>query len=115
MISVEGIRAIIAQYEKFGWRLRRVLLTPELRKQLDNTAGSLFGNAEVIDFDLDAAWFSRPSRGNGVAWEIRRLDDFPLALVDVIDVDTDEDSSEEVFSRLEADLRDRIKEGHTAH
>ena len=112
MISVDGIAAIIAQYERFGWRLRRVLLTPELRKQLGDTSSPLFRNAEIVNRDLDAAWFSRPSRGNGVAWEIRRLDDFPFALVEVIEVDADDDIADEVFSRLESDLRARIKKRH---
>jgi len=115
MISADGIRAIIAQYDRFGWRLRRVLLTPELQKQLDGAGPPLFGNAEIVGSDLDAAWFSRPSRGNGVAWEIRRLDDFPFALVEVINVEAEDDSADEVFSRLEADLRDRIKTGHNVH
>lgn len=108
MISAEGVKALIAQYEKFGWRLRRVLLTRELRARIGDTIGTLFGSAEVFDSDLDAAWFSRPSRGNGVAWEIRRLDDQPFALVEVVDVEADEDATDDVFSKLEADLRGRI-------
>ncbi|HEY2866258.1 MAG TPA: hypothetical protein VGJ02_04140 [Pyrinomonadaceae bacterium] len=108
MISAESIEAIIAQYDKFGWRLRRVLLTRELRDRLGHAAEEMFGNAEMVDSDIDTAWFSRPSPEHGVAWEIRRLDDFPFALVEVIDIDADPDTIEEVRASLESDLRDRI-------
>ena len=106
MISADGVRAIIAQYEKFGWRLRRVLVTEELREYLGNEISGHFRNADVVDSDLDAAWFSRPSRGAGVAWEVRMLDDLPFALVEVVDVD-DDDALEGVLLRLENDLRSR--------
>lgn len=112
MISAEGISALVAQYEKFGWRLRRVLLSPELRKQLGETAPSLFRSAEIIASDLAAAWFSRPSLETGVAWEIRRLDDVPFALVEVVD---DDDLLDDVLTRLENDLRDRINKSSTSH
>lgn len=114
MISADGIAAIVAQYESFEWRLRRVLLSPELRERLGQTATALFGSAEIVDSDLDAAWFSRPSRGASVAWEIRRLDDFPFALVEVIEVD-DEDALGDIFARLENDLRDRINKPSLPH
>ncbi|HYJ91739.1 MAG TPA: hypothetical protein VEV84_10545 [Pyrinomonadaceae bacterium] len=107
MIDEEGIRAIITQYEKFSWRLRRALLTSELRDRLGSSLTGLFGNAEIIDSDLDAAWFSRPSKGKSIAWELRRLDEFPFALVEVVDIDSLELT--EVFERLEDDMRNRVR------
>ena len=97
MIDADSVRQILAQYEKHGWVLRRVLLSGSLRPSLLDSAGSLFGDAEVRPAEIDALWFSRSSRPGVTAWEIRHLSNHPYALVTSV---RDEFSPEEAGSVL---------------
>ena|SRR6266567_2643052 len=85
MIEADAIGEIIKTYQKHGWILRRVLLSAELKKGLGKHIEPLFSGVKVIDSSIDAAWFSRPPRGGGVAWEARHLGNFPLALLEKAD------------------------------
>lgn len=102
MIDAPAIREIIALYTKHGWTLRRVLLSEPLRASLSTAAADIFGDAEVAPSDLDAAWFSRSSRPNRTAWEIRHLSETPFALVEVMDDDIEAEHAEETFRSAEA-------------
>ncbi len=104
MIDAATIEEIIALYAKHGWTLRRVLLSEPLRKSLSTGAGRIFANAEIVDSVLDAAWFSRSSRPDCTAWEIRHLSQTPFALVAVIDDGTDAEQAAEVFRDTEAKM-----------
>ena len=84
MIDAATIREIINVYAKHGWILRRVLLSAELRATLVADAVDLFGNATIHNSDLDAAWFSRDTKNDGTAWEIRHLSAAPFALLVVV-------------------------------
>lgn len=108
MIDAAAIGEIIAIYEKHAWTLRRVLLSDSLRKSLSTKCAEIFKDAEVIASKLDAAWFSRSSRPDSTAWEIRHLSETPFALVEVIDDGTDSKRSEEVFSITEAKMKEII-------
>lgn len=44
----------------------------------------------IIDSEIDAAWFSRPPKPGGVAWELRYLGVTPFALVEQADEDSDD-------------------------
>jgi hypothetical protein len=115
MIDAERIRAIVREYEKYGWQLRRVLLSSRLSNSLGKEFASLFSRGGVIESDLDAAWFSRPSRGNSVAWELRHLNEFPFALLEVVDPDIEDSDLANVLEQTEDRLRERInsqKKGH---
>lgn len=105
MIKVESIRDILAQYEKHGWNLRRVLLLPETRKTLADELVSLFGETEIILADIDAAWFTRPAANNREAWEIRHLSVRPFALFEAFEYDADQDHCQAVRKSLETRLR----------
>ncbi len=104
MIDAATIEEIIALYAKHGWTLRRVLLSEPLRKSLSTGVGRIFANAEIVDSVLDAAWFSRSSRQDCTAWEIRHLSQTPFALVAVIDDGTDAEQAAEVFRDTEAKM-----------
>ncbi|NOT46416.1 MAG: hypothetical protein HOP17_01515 [Acidobacteria bacterium] len=78
MIERAAIEQIIAQYEKHGWSLRRVLLSKNLGNEFDD---GLFGDAASLPSELDGLWFSRSSRPDSTAWELRHLSDTPYALV----------------------------------
>ena len=85
MIDAENIDEIIALYEKHGWVLRRVLLSAVLKARDGSGILQFVDGVQVMDADIDAAWFSRPPKPGGVAWEIRHLSESPYALVENID------------------------------
>lgn len=84
MISASAIRDIISVYVKHGWLLRRVLLSKELRSSVQ-LPDDLLPEANVVDSDIDALWFSRPPKIGGAPWEIRHLSPNPYALLFTID------------------------------
>lgn len=95
MISAETLREMFALYEGHGWRLRRILAS-DPNESLDDFC------VAVIESEIDAAWFSRPSGDGAVAWEIRYLSNTPFALVEFLDEsDPDfEQDLDEVQERL---------------
>ena len=105
MISTDAIIEILSTYKKHGWILRRVLLSPVLKGQIGNEAETLFPGVELSDSDVDAAWFSRQSRRDSVAWELRRLGPLPFALVEVVEADLPAQELENVLSDAEERLR----------
>ena len=84
MITLEDFSEIVATYEKHGWLLRRVLLSANTRKSLNEMPDDV----DVLDSDIDAAWFSRPPKAGDVSWEIRSLGATPFALVQFVDEDS---------------------------
>ena len=112
MIDSRGIGEIIATYHKYGWILRRVLLSAELDKKLGNDKNTLFGNVAITDSVIDAAWFSRPPQVGGVAWEIRHLGDIPYALLE--NADENDPEFENILQGVEERLRESIAAKETA-
>ena len=106
MISAEQIREIIAQYEKHGWTLRRVLLSDDLRVRVYNelVAVSSGGAVEFVSSDVEAAWFSRTSP-SGEAWELRHLAPTPFALFEVFDETDEEETRDEARKEMENRLK----------
>jgi hypothetical protein len=94
---------IVALYGKHGWRLRRVLLRPESRSELDK---SVKVNAPVAEAAVNALWFSRPSHEGREAWELRLLAENPYALFETFGQDETEEQREEMRQEMEARLRD---------
>lgn len=101
MIGEREVREILAQYEKHGWSLRRVLLSAEIKSNLPPT---LFGQIEVVSSDVDALWFSRASFEGREAWELRHLSNTPFALVEVFEADDDEDVREDARFEMQTRL-----------
>jgi hypothetical protein len=106
MVEASLIKEIIALYRKHGWDLRRVLLSDNGRGDLKDHLAELFGDAEIAEFEKDAAWFSRRSGDEGEAWEIRLLAETPYALIDVFGPDQDEAQREEIRCDMERRLLD---------
>jgi hypothetical protein len=106
MISADDIRAILAQYEKFGWSLERVLLSDGLAAALGDDSAEIFVKTPVEHSDLDAAWFTRRSN-DGTAWELRILEAFPFAYVVVIADDMANEEREDILRSTEEKLRER--------
>jgi hypothetical protein len=106
MISAQQIHEIIAQYQKHGWILRRVLLSDALRVRTYNELVDLSaeGAVEFVSSEIDAAWFSRPSRG-AEAWELRRLAETPFALFEIFGEDDPEEAREKTRQAMENKLK----------
>jgi len=112
MIDSRGIGEIIATYHKYGWVLRRVLLTAARGKILGKDKDTLFGDVAITDSVIDAAWFSRPPQKGGVAWEIRYLGDIPYALLE--NADENDPEFENILQGVEERLRESIAAKQTA-
>ena len=105
MIDAEQIQEILTQYRKHGWKLSRVLLSAPTKKLLSASFEKLFGDAEIITSDVDAAWFFRTSKKGGEAWELRHLSGIPFALFEMFDDEDDEDIREETRQEMQTRMR----------
>ena len=85
MIDKTLVTEIIETYRRYGWILRRVLITDQLKTALGDDPRAIFGGVPVIASDIDAAWFSRPPQDGSTAWEVRHLSSNPYALLEHID------------------------------
>ena len=103
MIDLSSIETVVEQYSRFGWHLRRILLTNDNYNALENVLASRFVEVSVRPAEIDALWFSRPNP-NSETWELRRLSGSPFALVQVIDAQTPEDEREEILQSLEIQI-----------
>lgn len=108
MISDGQIQEILSLYKKHGWTLRRVLLTEQLKKSLGDSIENLFGAAEILAAEIDAAWFSRASGMEREAWEIRHLSETPYALVEIFDAEDDEEVREETLHEIQEQLKEKL-------
>jgi hypothetical protein len=102
----EQIKEILATYNKHGWQLRRVLLTPETRSEIEGDAWA--GNATVEVREFDALWFSRASQRNREAWELRLIATTQYALFETFEADEPEEAREEVRKEMEARMKARV-------
>ena len=98
-------KEIISTYQQHGWTLRRVLLS---RKNIDlrTEARELFNPATVIEADIDALWFARPSHANREAWELHLVAEQPYALFEAFEADESEEAREEVRLEMENRMRE---------
>ncbi len=101
MIGIEQIQAIIKQYTKHGWNLRRVLLSAEAKKSLP---ADFFGQTEIVISELNALWFSRASTEERETWELRNLSDAPFALVEVFETDDEEEVRDEARHEMQTKM-----------
>lgn len=101
------IREIIETYRKHGWELRRVLLSPETRSEVERSNTPL-GTAQLEDSAVDGLWFSRPSHNQREAWELRLIAESPFALFETFEPDETEDQREEMRREMEARLREHL-------
>jgi hypothetical protein len=104
-MTAEQIQAILSLYAKHGWRLRRVLLTPALKSALRDSLPALFDSAEIIESEIDAIWFFRPSGEEREAWELRRLSTTPYALFELFENEDEEEVREEIRHEMESRLK----------
>jgi len=103
-MKLADIEAIIAEYEKHGWRLRRVILTEELQTTLGRDV-AVFQQTEVVSSDLDAAWFSRVSGPHKETWELRRLASAPFAIDAFLSDEASSEENEDILRNTETRMR----------
>ena len=101
MIDLQAINSVVAQYERFGWNLERILL-----KTPTHDVSTAFPNLPIITSSQDALWFSRES-GSGRAWELRRLTGSPFALVRVIDANASLREREDILSEVDIQMSEK--------
>ena len=113
MTDPAAIAAIIEQYEKHGWKLRRVLISSELADALRDSAA--FPGADVRPSPHDGLWFSRRSLPDREAWELRRISAAPFAVVEVIPDGLTEEERDELLSEAEERMFDAARPKETSH
>ena len=110
MSRLKKFQEIQAQYGRHGWRLARVLASPEslaeMRGGAEEDAALIFEGAAADGSDVDAMWFTRPSAEGREAWELRLVGDTPYALFELFEPDEEEEEREDVRREMEARLRD---------
>ena len=105
----ELIQEIVGTYRKHGWELRRVLLRPETRAELQTeTDLPALALPSIEEATVDGLWFSRPSHEGRAAWELRLLAENPFALFETFEKDETEEQREELRREMEARLRDYV-------
>ena len=98
------MKAIIDQYIRHGWQLRRILLSRDSEAQLSRYFKTNHPETPIRTTDHDGLWFSRRSLPDKEAWELRRLSDSPFALVAVIEDSLDEPEREQVLRETERQM-----------
>jgi len=105
-MSPELFKEIIANYERHGWELRRVLLKPATRADLNEQATEIFNETTLVDAEVDALWFARPSHAGREAWELRLVTEQPYALFEAFEADETEAEREEARIEMENKMRE---------
>ena len=103
MIDIEAIVSLVDQYAKYGWALRRILLSEGSSAYLSESVITQFPDAELVTHEIDALWFSRKNK-DSETWELRRLGSPPFALVEVIDDTLSADEREANLASLELEM-----------
>jgi hypothetical protein len=106
MATLELIKEIIATYQSHGWKLRRVLLRPATRAEINDHARELLKEARFVDAEFDALWFARLSHQGREAWELRLLAAQPYALFEAFESDETEAEREEARREMENSMRE---------
>lgn len=91
------LREIAATYQKYGWTLRRVLLTADTRRECFDALNELGAADFAVDSDINAVWFSRPAANALEVWELRLLTVSPFALLETFDRNTAESERERIL------------------
>lgn len=105
MNNVDLFQELLATYRKHGWELRRALLRPETRADLE----PLLPHAVAVkEATFDALWFSRPSHNDREAWELRLLAQTQYALFETFEADETEEDRDDLRLEMEARLRDYL-------
>jgi len=106
MIDPESLTEVVKTYEKYGWVPRRFLFTGGLAAAIGPIRSTLANEIPIHPSDIDAAWFSRPPKHGGIAWELRYLGEPPFALLENIDEESPD--FEDTLKAVERRLKDAM-------
>src|SRR5260370_19393685 len=106
MKTLALIEEVIATYQRHGWNLKRVLVRPATRAEINHQAGEFLKEARFVDAEFDALWFARPSHQDREAWELRLLAQQPYALFEAFESDETEEEREEARRDMENRMRE---------
>jgi len=98
-------RQIVANYEKHGWVLRRVLIA-SLREADGPALAEAFPGAQLTVAEIDALWFARTSHAGREAWELRLIAEQPYALFEAFEADENEEDRAEARLEMENKMRE---------
>ncbi len=102
MINASEVKEILSTYEKYGWTIKQILLSDELKNSLSSEElEEIVGKSEISESSVDAVWFSRPSKYGKTAWELRHLNQNPFAIFELTDEDDDESAKVEMLKNAE--------------
>ncbi len=107
MNPIDRIKEILDTYQKYGWKIERVLMRPETREVVIQEQIS-FAEARIQEGSIDALWFSRASHNNRQAWELRLVAESNYALFETFEADVSEEQREEGRSELEARMGEYV-------
>lgn len=107
-MSPELFKEIIATYQRHGWELKRVLLKPATRIELEPALSGLFNTADLSEAEFDALWFARTSHAGRDAWELRLVAEQPYALFQAFEADEKEEEREEARLEMEHQMREQV-------
>lgn len=107
-MSPELFKEIIATYQRHGWELKRVLLKPATRIDLEQALAGLFNAAGLSEAEFDALWFARPSHAGRDAWELRLVAEQRYALFQAFEADETEEEREEARLEMEHQMREQV-------
>jgi hypothetical protein len=93
--------------------LKAALLQPSTRSEITAVKPDLATEIAIKDSSVDALWFSRPSHGNRVAWELRLLAETQYALFETFEPEETEEERDEMKLEMEARMRDYVHGGIT--
>ena len=105
MNRIETAQQIIDAYERHGWQLRRILLRPSSRDEFKSRP-DVFPGAALIDGEIDALWFARPSHDQREAWELRLISETAYALFEAFEADESDEEREDVRREMESRMRE---------
>ncbi len=103
----DRILEILDTYQKYGWKMERVLMRPETREVVVREQIS-FADARIEEGSIDAIWFSRASHNNRQAWELRLVAESNYALFETFEADESEEHREEVRREMEGRMREYV-------
>lgn len=100
---------LVIQYEKHGWRLRRIVSTdalgPDILREIEAFGDGIDVGLSVVD----GAWFSRRSGGRSETWELRHLGGSPFAMLARIEHDAGPETIREIRRTIEEKMSQKIK------
>ncbi len=108
------LKEIIATYRKYEWNLHKILVSNGTTADVTRKLEAIHQNdAEICISETDAAWFTRPSKKDREAFELRLIDENPFALFETFPKDMDKTERDNKLKDMETRLAE-ISSGKTS-